>query len=129
MLCIDATSPAGSLPTGLVLIRILLGGGRRPGGRGGIRTNRAYCAGRTVADKIAYQMAGSGAAIIYGKLNRVSNQGAAVSFARPETAGNMEISRCWRRSLRFFEILWAAQRYGFYYASYAGRDCLYRHGL
>ena len=71
---------------------------------------------RTKPDKIAYRMAGSGAAITYGELDRVSNQGAQL-FRSLELRPQDHIAFLVENSLRFMEICWAAQRSGLYYTA------------
>ncbi|HJU17164.1 MAG TPA: acyl-CoA synthetase [Stellaceae bacterium] len=71
---------------------------------------------RTMPDKTAYRMAGSGSAITYGELDRASNQGAQQLRAlglKPQDS----ITLLAENSLRFFEICWAAQRCGLYYTA------------
>jgi len=71
---------------------------------------------RTMPDKPAYLMAGSGSAITYGELDRVSNQGAQQLRAlglKPQD----HIALLAENSLHFFEICWAAQRCGLYYTA------------
>src|SRR5260221_5014710 len=71
---------------------------------------------RTMPDKIAYRMAGSGAAISYGELERVSNQGAHL-FRSLGLKPQDHIAFLAENSLRFMEICWAAQRCGLYYTA------------
>src|SRR6478672_3527958 len=71
---------------------------------------------RTMPDKIAYLMAGSGATITYGELDRVSNQGAHL-FRSLGLKPQDHIALLAENSLRFFEICWAAQRCGIYYTA------------
>ena len=71
---------------------------------------------RTMPDKIAYRMAGSGAAITYGDLDRVSNQGAQL-FRSLGLKPQDHIAFLVENSLRFMEICWAAQRCGLYYTA------------
>jgi AMP-binding enzyme len=62
---------------------------------------------RTMPDKPAYRMVGSGSAITYGELDRVSDQGARQRRAlglKPED----HIALLAENSLHFFEICWAA---------------------
>ena len=67
-------------------------------------------------DKIAYRMAGSGAAITYGDLDRVSNQGAQL-FRSLGLTPQDHIAFLVENSPRFMEICWAAQRCGLYYTA------------
>src|SRR5712691_9727473 len=71
---------------------------------------------RTMPDKLAYRMAGSGAAISYGDLDRVSNQGAQL-FRSLGLVPRDHIALLAENSLRFMEICWAAQRCGLYYTA------------
>jgi len=71
---------------------------------------------RTVPDKIAYRMAGSGAAITYAELDRVSNQGAQL-FRSLGLQPQDHIALLVENSPRFMEICWAAQRCGLYYTA------------
>src|SRR5438876_753703 len=71
---------------------------------------------RTMPDKIAYRMAGSGTAISYGDLDRVSNQGAQL-FRSLGLKPQDQIAFLVENSLRFMEICWAAQRCGLYYTA------------
>ena len=67
-------------------------------------------------DKVAYRMAGSGAAISYGELDRATNQGAQLFRSlglRPQD----HIALLAENSLRFLEICWAAQRCGLYFTA------------
>ena len=62
---------------------------------------------RTMPDKPAYRMVGSGSAITYGELDRVSDQGAQQLRAlglKPQD----HIALLAENSLHFFEICWAA---------------------
>jgi long-chain acyl-CoA synthetase len=71
---------------------------------------------RTMPDKPAYRMAGSGSAITYGELDRVSNQGAQQLRAlglKPQD----HIALLAENSLHFFQICWAAQLCGLYYTA------------
>jgi long-chain acyl-CoA synthetase len=79
---------------------------------------------RTLPDKIAYQMAGSGKAITYRKLDELSNQGAHLFRALGLKAGD-HIAFLIENRLAFMEICWAAQRSGLYYTAisrYLTRD-------
>src|SRR5260221_3788216 len=71
---------------------------------------------RTMPDKIAYRMAGSGAAISYGELERVSNQGAQL-FRSLGLKAQDHIAFLAENSLLFMEVCWAAQRCGLYYTA------------
>jgi long-chain acyl-CoA synthetase len=71
---------------------------------------------RTMPDKTAYRMAGSGAAITYGELDRVSNQ-AAQLFRSLGLQPQDHIALLAENSLKFLEICWAAQRCGLYYTA------------
>lgn len=71
---------------------------------------------RTTPDKIAYQMAGSGAAISYRQLDARSNQGAQLLRSLGLKAGD-HIAFLMENSLAFMEICWAAQRSGLYYTA------------
>ena len=88
---------------------------------------------RTQPDKIAYQMAGSGKAITYRELDRLSNQGAQLFRALGLKAGD-HIAFLIENRLAFMEVCWAAQRSGLYYTAisryltqdeiaYIVRDC------
>src|SRR6202011_2532578 len=88
---------------------------------------------RTQPDKIAYQMAGSGKAITYRELDRLSNQGAQLFRALGLKASD-HIAFLIENRLAFMEICWAAQRSGLYYTAisryltqdeiaYIVRDC------
>jgi len=71
---------------------------------------------RTTPDKIAYQMAGSGVAITYRELDEASNRGAQLFRSlglRPQD----HIAFLAENSLRFLEIVWAAQRSGLYFTA------------
>jgi fatty-acyl-CoA synthase len=65
-------------------------------------------------DKIAYLMAGSGAAITYRELDERSNQGARLFRALGLGVGD-SIAILMENCLAFVEICWAAQRAGLYY--------------
>src|SRR6266568_1133386 len=71
---------------------------------------------RTTPGKIAYRMAGSGAAITYGELDRASNQGAQL-FRSLGLKAQDHIAFLVENSPRFMEICWAAQRCGLYYTA------------
>ncbi len=71
---------------------------------------------RTTPDKIAYQMASSGAAITYRELDERSNQGAQLLRSLGLKAGD-HIAFLMENSLAFIEICWAAQRSGLYYTA------------
>src|SRR6201999_3354844 len=79
---------------------------------------------RIAPDKIAYQMAGSGAAITYRELDAQSNQGAQLFRALGLAAGD-HIAVLMENRLEFMAICWAAQRSGLYYTTisrYLTRD-------
>ncbi|HWW48124.1 MAG TPA: acyl-CoA synthetase [Xanthobacteraceae bacterium] len=87
----------------------------------------------SVPDKIAYQMARTGAAITYRELDRKSNQGAQLFRSLGLKTGD-HIAFLMENSLTFMEICWAAQRSGIYYTAisryltpeeiaYIVRDC------
>jgi acyl-CoA synthetase (AMP-forming)/AMP-acid ligase II len=67
-------------------------------------------------DKIAYRVAGSGAAVSYGELDRASNQGAQL-FRSLGLKPQDHIAFLAENSLQFMEICWAAQRCGLYYTA------------
>jgi long-chain acyl-CoA synthetase len=71
---------------------------------------------RTMPDKTAYRMAGSGAAIIYGELDCISNQGAQL-FRSLGLQPQDHIALLAENSLRFMEICWAAQRCRLFYTA------------
>lgn len=71
---------------------------------------------RTMPDKIAYQMAGSGEAITYRELDRRSNQGAQLFRSLGLGPGD-HVAFLMENSLAFMEICWAAQRSGLYYTA------------
>ena len=71
---------------------------------------------RTVPDKIAYQMAGTGKAITYRELDELSNQGAQLFRSLGLKAGD-HIAFLMENRLAFMEICWAAQRAGLYYTA------------
>ncbi len=71
---------------------------------------------RTVPDKIAYQMAGTGKAITYRELDELSNQGVQLFRALGLKAGD-HIAFLMENRLAFMEICWAAQRAGLYYTA------------
>jgi len=84
-------------------------------------------------DRVAYRMAGSGAALTYGELDRVSNQGAQLLRSLGLQAGD-HIAFIMENSLAFMELCWACQRSGIYYTAisryltaeeiaYIVRDC------
>ncbi len=70
----------------------------------------------TTPDKIAYRMAGSGAAITYRQLDERSNQGAQLFRALGLQIGG-RIAILMENCLEFLEICWAAQRAGLYYTA------------
>ena len=71
---------------------------------------------RTVPDKIAYQMAGTGKAITYRELDELSNRGAQLFRSLGLKAGD-HIAFLMENRLAFMEICWAAQRAGLYYTA------------
>ncbi len=84
-------------------------------------------------DRIAYRMAGSGEALTYGELDRLSNQGAQLLRRLGLKAGE-HIAFIMENSLAFMELCWACQRSGIYYTAisryltsdeiaYIVRDC------
>ncbi len=88
---------------------------------------------QTTPDKIAYQMAGSGAAITYRELDAASNRGAQL-FRSLGLKPQDHIALLVENSIRFMEICWAAQRSGLFYTAistyltdseieYIVRDC------
>src|ERR1700675_1854799 len=88
---------------------------------------------RTVPNKVAYQMAGTGKAITYRELDELSNQGAQLFRSLGLKAGD-HIAFLIENRLAFMEICWAAQRSGLYYTAisryltkdeiaYIVRDC------
>src|SRR6266852_7564114 len=88
---------------------------------------------RTMPDKIAYAMAGSGETITYAELDDISNR-AAQLFRALGLKPQDHIALLAENSLQFMEICWAAQRCGLYYTAisthltpgeigYIVRDC------
>ena len=71
---------------------------------------------QTHPDKIAYRMAGSGAAITYRELDERSNRGAHLLRSLGLKAGD-HIALLMENRLEFMEICWAAQRSGLYYTA------------
>src|SRR5258706_3035164 len=71
---------------------------------------------RTQSDKVAYRMAGSGAAITYGALDRASNR-AAQLFRSLGLKPQDHVAFLAENSLPFLEIIWAAQRCGLYFTA------------
>ena len=71
---------------------------------------------RTLPNKIAYQMAGTGKAITYRELDELSNQGAQLFRSLGLKAGD-HIALLMENRLAFMEICWAAQRSGLYYTA------------
>ncbi|QUS41527.1 acyl-CoA synthetase [Tardiphaga alba] len=67
-------------------------------------------------DKIAYRMAGSGAALTYRELDERSNRGAHLFRSLGLKAGD-HIALLMENRLEFMEICWAAQRAGLYYTA------------
>ncbi len=70
---------------------------------------------KTHPDRAAYIMAGSGETVTYRQLNDRSNQGAQLFRSLGLKTGDV-IAILMDNSPRFFEIAWAAQRSGLYYA-------------
>ncbi len=66
-------------------------------------------------DKIAYLMAGSGAALTYRQLDERSNQGANLFRSLGLAPGDC-VAILMENCLEFLEICWAAQRAGLYYS-------------
>jgi long-chain acyl-CoA synthetase len=66
-------------------------------------------------DKPAYIMAGSGETVTYGQLDDRSNQGAQLFRSIGLNAGDV-VAIMLENHPRYFEITWAAQRSGLYYA-------------
>jgi long-chain acyl-CoA synthetase len=66
-------------------------------------------------DKPAYIMAGSGETVTYGQLDARSNQGAQLFRSMGLKAGDV-VAIMLENHPRYFEIAWAAQRSGLYYA-------------
>jgi fatty-acyl-CoA synthase len=83
------------------------------GRKGRVLTHPSIHAAAT-PDKIAYLMAGSGAAITYRELDERSNQGAQLLRALGLGVGDC-IAVLMENCLAFMEICWAAQRAGLYY--------------
>jgi fatty-acyl-CoA synthase len=71
---------------------------------------------RNTPDKIAYRMAGSGAAITYRELDERSNRGAQLFRSLGLKAGD-HIALLMENRLEFLEICWAAQRSGLYFTA------------
>ena len=65
--------------------------------------------------KAAYIMAGSGETVTYGQLDDRSNQGAQLFRSIGLNAGDV-VAIMLENHPRYFEITWAAQRSGLYYA-------------
>lgn len=87
----------------------------------------------TNPDKIAYRMAGSGAFLTYGELDRKSNQGAHALQQAGLQQGD-RLALLMENRLEFMEVCWSAQRSGIYYSAisrylspdeitYIVRDC------
>ncbi|MDO8381245.1 acyl-CoA synthetase [Phenylobacterium sp.] len=70
---------------------------------------------KTHPDRAAYIMAGSGETVTYKELDDRSNQGAQLFRSLGLNTGDV-IAILMDNSPRFFEIAWAAQRCGLYYA-------------
>ncbi|MES2722645.1 MAG: acyl-CoA synthetase [Pseudomonadota bacterium] len=70
---------------------------------------------KTHPDRAAYIMAGTGETVTYRQLDDRSNQGAQLFRSLGLAAGDV-IAILMDNSPRFFEIAWAAQRSGLYYA-------------
>ncbi|MBU2135804.1 MAG: AMP-binding protein, partial [Alphaproteobacteria bacterium] len=66
-------------------------------------------------DRAAYIMASSGETVTYGELEARSNQGAHLFRKLRLKAGDV-IAILMENHPRFFEVAWAAQRAGLYYA-------------
>jgi long-chain acyl-CoA synthetase len=88
---------------------------------------------RTQPDRAAYVMAATGEEVTYGELDERSNQGAQLFRSLGLNTGDV-IAILMDNNARFFEIAWAAQRSGLYYAcisskltagevEYIVRDC------
>ncbi len=75
---------------------------------------------RTIPDKTAYRMAGSGEVVTYRQLDERSNQLAHLLRAAGLRRGD-SIAFMLENSPRFFEICWAAQRSGLYYTAISSR--------
>ncbi|HEX7791930.1 MAG TPA: AMP-binding protein, partial [Afipia sp.] len=71
---------------------------------------------QSMPDKVAYQMAGSSAAITYRDLDRRSNQGAHLFRSLGLKQGD-HIALLMENTIAFMEICWAAQRSGLYYTA------------
>ena len=70
---------------------------------------------KTHPDRAAYIMAGSGETVTYRQLDERSNQGAQLFRSLGLQTGDV-IAILMENNPRFFEIAWAAQRAGLYYA-------------
>lgn len=83
-------------------------------------------------DKAAYIMAGSGETVTYGQLDDRSNQGAQLFRSIGLNAGDV-VAIMLENHPRYFEITWAAQRSGLYYAcivqTVGQRSRIYPQGL
>lgn len=88
---------------------------------------------RVTPDKIAYRMAGSGAALTFAELDRRSNQGAQTLRSLGVGPGD-HIAILMENCLEFLEVCWSAQRSGVIYtaiscylgaeeAAYIAADC------
>ena len=75
---------------------------------------------RTIPDKTAYLMAGSGEVVTYRQLDERSNQLAHLLRAAGLQRGD-SIAFMLENHPRFFEICWAAQRSGLYYTAISSR--------
>lgn len=71
---------------------------------------------RAHPDKVAYRMAGSGATLTYGELDRRSNQGAQLFRSCGLKPGD-HVALLLENGLPFLEIAWAAQRSGLFYTA------------
>ena len=71
---------------------------------------------RVTPDKIAYRMAGSGAALTFAELDARSNQGAQALRSLGVGPGE-HIASLMENSLAFLEVCWAAQRSGVIYTA------------
>ena len=76
--------------------------------------------GKSHPDKAAIIMAGSGATLTYGQLDRRSNQGAQLFRSLGMRAGDT-IAFCTENRPEFFEIAWTAQRSGLYFVSVSNK--------
>ena len=86
------------------------GGPNRPG-RGSPGVKHPTHHARVTPDKIAYRMAGSGAALTFAELDARSNQGAQALRSLGVGPGE-HIAILMENCLAFLEVCWAAQRSG-----------------